>query len=504
MFMSSTIGHPYMSNHIMSADSYKFSHFYQDPPNTTFKQSYVTARGMPTSFAGIQQSVVSFGISAFVQEYMTKQINFNQVERSRRFAERHGVPFNEAGWKRIVNKHNGYLPIQIRALKEGTLVLPNVAQVVVQNTDPELPWLSSYVETEVLRSIWYPTTVATLSNAAKKMIYKAFLKTSDVETADAQIDFKLHDFGQRGASSLESAGLGGMAHLVNFKGTDTTAGILAVESYYDTEFQMPGFSVPAMEHSTVTVWGRENEADAYANMLRKSPPGIVSFVSDSYDIYEACRSIWGEQLRQEVIDSGKTVVIRPDSGDPVTVVLNVLTILGEKFGFTVNRKGFRVLNNVRVLQGDGIDLTMIGKICTAMINAGWAIDNIVFGMGGALLQGVTRDTLKYAMKCNAAIVNGELVEVFKDPITDSGKRSFRGPISVIGDGALVNHRDEQWTAHMQENLAWGLTAPYEPNDDVMETVYFNGDFAHGSIKNFNEIRERAWKEPRQYLIDHIK
>ena len=255
------------------------------------------------------------------------------------------------------------------------------------------------------------------------------------------IDFKLHDFGARGVSSLESAALGGMAHLINFMGTDTVSGIMGAMEYYDAD--VCGLSIPAMEHSTVTSWGRPNEAAAYRNMLQKyaKPGSLVAFVSDSYDIFNACDKIWGEELKQEVIDSGATVVVRPDSGDPVDVVITCLRILDKHFGHTVNDKGFKVLNNVRIIQGDGINHEMIRAILTIMHMNGYSSDNIAFGQGGALLQMVNRDTLQFAMKWSAAFIKGHWVDVYKDPITSSMKKSKKGRLMLnMVDGKYVTRR----------------------------------------------------------------
>ncbi len=192
------------------------------------------------------------------------------------------------------------------------------------------------------------------------------------------------------------------------------------------------FSIPAMEHSTVTSWGRDRELDSYRNMLKQygKPGSILACVIDSYDVFNAAEKLWGEDIRQEVIDSGATVVIRPDSGDPTEVCLRLVDILGKKFGFTTNDKGFDVLNHVRIIQGDGINEESINSILTAFTESMWSADNIAFGMGGQLLQGVNRDTQKFAMKCSAVEIDGEWKNVRKEPITDMGKLSKAGRVTL--------------------------------------------------------------------------
>jgi nicotinamide phosphoribosyltransferase len=297
------------------------------------------------------------------------------------------------------------------------------------------------------------------------------------------LPFKLHDFGARGVSSLESAGLGGAAHLVNFMGTDTVAGVLTARAYYHEP--MAGFSIPAAEHSTITSWGREREVDAYANMLRQfaKPGSLVAVVSDSYDIYTAIREYWGTTLRQQVIDSGATVVIRPDSGDPVEVVHQCLELLDEAFGSTVNGKGYKVLNHVRLIQGDGVDPDSIRAILERITEAGYATDNIAFGMGGGLLQKLNRDTQKFALKCSAARVDGQWIDVYKDPVTDAGKTSQRGRLTLLrhveyGSVKTVPIPEDATSAEdMRLPIGWA---------HAMETVWENGEFV--CDWTFSEVR----------------
>lgn len=404
-------------NIILSADSYKYSQFNQYPEGTQFVHSYIESRG------GEYDNIVFLGTQAFLREYLSKPITMADIDEAEAILNAHGEPFNRKGWEHILSDHAGFLPVAIYALDEGTVTTPGTPLLTITNTDPKAYWLTSFLETVLLRAIWYPTTVASNSFASRKVILEYLEKTGDPST----IGFKLHDFGARGVSSFESCGLGGLAHLATGAlGTDNVSALIAARKYYDAN--MAGFSIPAMEHSTVTSWGRENEVESYHNMLRQygKPGAIFAAVSDSYDIYNAAGKLWGEELRQEVIDSGAVVVIRPDSGDPVLVNRKLIQILGEKFGYTVNAKGFKVLNNVRLIQGDGITTLSIRSILGALTADGWSADNIAFGQGGALLQQLNRDTCKFAMKCSAIRVNGEWRDVYKDPIGDSGKKSKRG------------------------------------------------------------------------------
>ena len=411
-------------NIILNTDSYKVSMFKQYPAGTTNVYSYIESRG------GRYDKTVFFGLQAFIKEYLLEPISQGDIDIADEILTAHGEPFNRAGWQYILDKHNGFLPVVIRAVPEGTVVPVKNVLATIENTDPECFWLTTWLETALLRAIWYPTTVATQSYTIRKVILDYLEKTGD----PSLIDFKLHDFGARGVSSFESAGLGGAAHLINFMGSDTITGVLYAREYYDAG--VSGFSIPAAEHSTITSWGRDGEVDAYRNMVTQfaRPGSIVAVVSDSYDVFNAASKLWGEELRQQVIDSGATVVIRPDSGDPELVCRKLVQILGDKFGYTTNAKGFKVLNNVRLIQGDGVNEHTIRMILGDFMVYGWSADNIAFGMGGALLQQLDRDTQKFAMKCSNVTVNGEDRDVVKDPITDPGKKSKAGRVNLWTSG----------------------------------------------------------------------
>ena len=425
-------------NLILNTDSYKVSMFKQYPAGTTGVYSYIESRG------GRYDRTVFFGLQAFIKEYLLEPITQADIDVAEELLTAHGEPFNRSGWQYILDKHRGYLPVVIRAVPEGSVVPVRNVLATIENTDPECFWLTTWLETALLRAVWYGTTVATQSYTIKQVILDYLERTGDPTT----IDFKLHDFGARGVSSLESAGIGSAAHLVNFMGTDTITGVLFAREFYNAG--IAGFSIPAAEHSTITSWGRDGEVKAYENMVKQfgRAGSILAVVSDSYDIYNAASKLWGEDLRQRVIDSGATVVIRPDSGDPVEVNRRLVEILGEKFGYTTNAKGFKVLNNVRLIQGDGINELTVRSILGAFMAMGWSADNIAFGMGGALLQIVDRDTQKFAMKCSAAEVNGKWIDVVKDPVTDSGKKSKAGRVTLWtnGTGEYVSSVDEpkQW------------------------------------------------------------
>jgi nicotinamide phosphoribosyltransferase len=458
-------------NIILNTDSYKVSMFKQYPAGTTGVYSYIESRG------GRYDRTVFFGLQAFIKEYLLEPITQADIDIAEEILTAHGEPFNRAGWQYILDQHGGYLPVVIRAVPEGTVVPVRNVLATIENTDPECFWLTTWLETALLRAVWYGTTVSTQSWKIKQVILDALEKTGDPTT----IDFKLHDFGARGVSSMESAGIGGAAHLVNFMGTDTITGVLFAREYYGAG--VAGFSIPAAEHSTITSWGRDREVKAYENMLRQfaKPGSIVAVVSDSYDIYNAVENHWGGQLRDMVVASGATVVIRPDSGDPVAVNQKLVQLLGEKFGYTVNAKGFKVLNNVRLIQGDGINELTVRSILGAFMAMGWSADNIAFGMGGALLQIVDRDTQRFAMKASSAKINGEWVDVVKDPITDQGKKSKAGRVTLWRSGGEFVSAVEQPKGWHDKGI--GDFA------DALEEVYRDGRLVKETT--FEEVRVRA-------------
>lgn len=460
----------------LNTDSYKISMPKQYPANTEGVFSYIEARG------GKYPNTLFFGLQAYVKEYLMKPFTLEQIEFADKFYKIHGEPFDKDAWVSMFNKYGGYMPVRIRALKEGTILPVSNCLVTVENIDPEFWWATTHLETSLLRAIWYGTTVATQSWTIKNIIRSYLEKTGDV----AGLDFKLHDFGARGVSSNESAALGDMAHLVNFLGTDTVVGPIAAMEYYNAD--VSGFSIPAAEHSTITSWTRDGEIDAYRNMIRQfgGPGKMFAVVSDSYDIYEACR-MWAGPLKQEVLDSGATLIVRPDSGLPSEVVLKCTEILAEGYGFTINDKGYKVLNTVRVIQGDGINEHSISEILEVLGMRGWSADNVAFGMGGALLQGINRDTCEFAMKCSAAKVDGEWVDVYKQPKTDSAKNSKRGRLTVVEkDGKIKTIRLSEFADWY--GLGW---------NDIMDNVYVAGKLLRD--ETFEEVRAMA----RSYTQDYI-
>jgi nicotinamide phosphoribosyltransferase len=458
-------------NPLLFTDSYKTSHFRQYPPGTKRVYSYFESRGSDPKFGFAQ--VVFFGLQYFLKLISGRFFTAEHVDRAEARCRSHfgdDRNFHRAGWEHILARHGGRLPVRIKAVPEGTVVPTHQCLMTIENTDPACYWLTNWLET-MLVQVWYPTTVATQSREMKRTLLHYLAETGD----PAGIDFKLHDFGCRGVSSLETAGLGGAAHLVNFQGSDTLPALeLLAETYGEP---CGGFSIPASEHSTITSWGESHELDAMRNMLDRYPAGTLACVSDSFDIFRACGDYWGGALRDRVLGRDGTLVIRPDSGDPATVLCRVLDILGEKFPTVVNAKGYKVLDShVRLIQGDGIDFQTIGPILEAVTRHGWSADNLAFGSGGGLLQKLNRDTLKFAFKCALVLVGDLEREVYKRPITDQGKKSKSGRFKLVRRAGPAGP-------------SYATVKESDPGTDELRVVFENGELV--APTTLAEIRRRA-------------
>ncbi len=457
-----------MTNLLLKTDSYKLSMFKQYPPETTRIYSYIEARG------GAFEDSVFFGLQPYLQELSSFRVTQEYIDEAEQVANEHGLPFNREGWEYILTQHKGKLPVVIKAAPEGSVIPIKNVLLTIENTDDKCFWLTTYLETALLRAVWYPTTVASLSHHVRKTLLPYVEKTGTLD----HLDFMLHDFGARGVSSYESAMVGGSAHLIPFRGTDNLGTIKYIKDHYNGSNFSYGFSIPAAEHSTVTSWQRGGELHAYRNMLTQFKDGPVSIVVDSYNMYNAIENLLCGELIGLIKTHPKGVVVRVDSGDPKQVVIDALNILADKLGVTTNEKGYKVINNAKVLQGDGIDANDIKIITEAIVNLGYSTDNILYGMGGGLLQKVNRDTMKFAMKCSAAKVEGEWIKVKKEPITDLGKSSKSGRVTL--------YKKSFGNDYLPDNPTWFSGVEDWPQSALVEV------FRDGELKkeySFEEVRE---------------
>lgn len=465
-----------VDNLILWTDSYKFSHWQDLVPETEIVSSYFEARP-----GAMFPETLWVGLQPIIERLVGSVVTQSDVEEAAALAAIHfgnDKIFNRAGWEYIVDKLDGKLPIEIRAVPEGTRVPVGNVLMQVRNTDPNVPWLTQAMES-YLTHVWYPSTVATLSRNVKDDILRA-LELSGTPEA---IDFKLQDFGFRGATCTEAAAIGGLGHLVNFMGTDTLVAMaLAVDSY-GASLDGLAYSVVATEHSIMTQLGREGEHVIVERLLDLHDSGILSVVADSYDVYGFAYNM-GTIWKDQILGRDGVFVMRPDSitpehKTPQALVVALLDILEEGFGTTVNDKGFKVLPpQVRILWGDGIDRDGINLIMDAMLLNEWSVDNMAcFGMGGGLLQKVNRDTQRNAFKCSSHFrKDGEWHDIMKDPL-DASKVSKAGVLKLViddlGDFQTVRVDDVSWCNF----------------EDEMVVVFRNGHMMNTTT--FDEVRARS-------------
>ena len=453
---------------VFMSDGYKYTHWNQYPQGTTNVHSYLESRG------GKFPATAFFGLQGLLKEHLVGPVLTSDAifEATPFFQDYFGGRkiFNEYGWFRMLEKHGGRLPVSIKAVLEGTVVETRNVLMTVENTDEEFPWLTNFLES-ILLHVWYPTTVCTLS----REIRKVFLKNLALSGGDpAGVSFMLNDFGFRGVSSVESAQAGGAAHLVNFLGTDNVQGIRYAMKMYGAP--MCGGSIPATEHSVMTIQGREGEAAQVDRLLEQNPTGLVACVGDSYNMFEFIDKILKDR-KEQILDRDGVFIVRPDSGDPVQMSVEVLTKLASLFGYIKNREGFVVLPpQVRAIYGDGINYDSICNIQEAVMSAGFAVENLAFGMGGALLQQVDRDTQKFATKASEATIGGKRYDVYKNPVTDPVKRSKRGRMKLVR--AMGTHGEYHTTVSLSEE-----------GEDRLVEVFRDGELLVD--QTFDEVKERA-------------
>lgn len=462
---------------ILKTDSYKLNHWNQYPAGTEYVYSYFESRN-----GAMFDETPLFGLQAILKKYLVGVVVTKEdIDDAEKLAEAHfgsKAFFNRKGWEHILNKHGGKLPLRIKAVPEGTPVTKSNILMSVENTDPKCGWLTNYVES-ILTHVWYPSTVAALSRHTKRMIKGYLEQTSDNLGG---LNFMLHDFGYRGVSSDESSEFGGAAHLINFLGTDTVPAIKFLNRYYGAEYKDIAYSVAATEHSIMTALGRNGEVDVVEKLLKEYPKGILSVVSDSYDIYNFVENIVCKIFKNDILNRDGIFVIRPDSVSPIHPtpegqMVWIAQTLANNLGYTMNSKGYMVINpKVRILWGDGIDIKGIEKILEALKNAGFSAENVAtFGMGGGLLQKVNRDTQRFAFKSSAQCRNGNWYDVYKEP-KDLSKISKKGK--------LVLHKTKNGYATLNEKDMFANEHP-----DVLQTVFENGEL----VKEYTlaEVRENA-------------
>lgn len=470
-------------NSLLATDVYKLGHMEFYPEGTTEIYSYLIARS-----AKKFDAVLWFGLQAFIKGLLLEPITRAHVDEFlmyRKMILGSNPPGVEKKIRALADL--GYWPVSIKAAPEGSVIGVRNVLMTIRNTHPDFAWAVGFLESYLLK-VWNTTTVATSSLGFRRLFERYAEETS---SAPGMVPFQVHDFGYRGCSSEETAALSGMAHLVSFLGTDTVLAVKAARELYGAS-EPVGLSVPATEHSVMCAFGREHEIDAFRRMLAQNPSGIVSIVSDTYHLWNVLTN-FAPKLKDEIMARDGKVVFRPDSGEPKLILCGdpaaqpgspahkgVIRLLDEVFGSTVNQKGYRELSpKVGVIYGDGMYFARIADILGTVKEMGYATTNLVIGVGGILLQQHNRDDLGFAIKATFAVVNGEERELFKDPVTDPGKRSHKGLMRLdrVSDGTYVT------TDRVSEA---------EEKQGLLQEVYRDGKIL--KTWTFDEVRARVRKE----------
>lgn len=466
-------------------DSYKVGHWNMYPENMTHMFSYLESR---KGSKELGDSIVVFG-TRYYMEMLQDSLDDLKSEDSVydnffKLAEAHGEIPNKEGWEDLFNSYicKGMLPIKIKALPEGIIVKPGTMVMSIENTDERFPWLVNYLETWLM-NIWYPMTVASKSYSVRKLLENHYVRTGcDV----SGIDFSYHNFGSRSSVCSEAAVIGGMAHLTCFSGTDNFESIPMVQSLYDTVNGVIGYSIPATEHSVMCSWGKDNEFDCVENYLEKhknSP--IIACVADTYNVFNFVNVVTNGKFKEKIESEDYPIfVIRPDSGEPISVLRRIINIMEKnQVLYSTNDKGFKVWNKYRIIWGDGITPKNIDNILSAMSDLGYAASNFAFGSGGDLMQNVSRDTFGFALKASAVKYSGsdDWIGISKNPVTDSGKKSKEGKLMTI------KWTDPKWHVNKAGDGLCIQTikeSDFDPelHEDAMEVIFdgsnkmVNGEF----------------------------
>lgn len=470
-------------NLLLMTDVYKLGHMRMYPKGTTKVYSYLCARSTKK-----EQQALFFGLQPYLK-LLERGITKDDAEE---FMSYYTEILGATPPADIADKINslvklGHIPLEIKAVPEGTVLDNRNVLATVTNTHPEFHWVVGFFESLLLK-VWNTTSVATLSHKFKRVASKFTKETSD---SDFLLPFLVHDFGYRGVSSEQTAELSGAAHLVNFCGTDTVPAVKFLKENYGAT-GLVGASVPASEHSIHCSFGptAQDELDYVNNMMDLNPTGIVSVVSDAYD-YWRMLTVTLPTLKDKILNRDGKFVVRPDSGDPKKILCGdpdaspgtpehkgTFRLLEETFGATVNSKGFKELNpKIGVIYGDGMYFARYVDILETMKQMGFANTNLVIGIGGLLLQQHNRDDLGFAFKATYAEINGVATELFKDPITDSGKKSHKGLMQLI--------RNLDGSFHTVDQVTWDIAN----NETELKTVFLNGKV----VKEYtlDEIRKRS-------------
>jgi nicotinamide phosphoribosyltransferase len=504
-------------NPLLFVDSYKLHHFWMYPKEMSKLYSNLTCR--KSRLPNVNHAV-SFGWQAFVKEYLIDRFDHNFFARPwKQVYDEYQQEYPLKDINHIKELHTlGYLPIKMKALPEGTLCPIKVPMMTITNTNPRFAWLVNYLETLISCCIWQPITSATIAHEYNKLLTKHAIKTT------GSPDFVIwqgHDFSMRGLSSPESAITSGMGHLLSFNGSDTVPASYGARRYYGASGIL-GASVPATEHSVMCMGTKEGEIETFKRLLATYPTGVLSIVSDTWDLWYVITEIL-PAIKDLVLARDGKLVLRPDSGDPVDIIcgrkhlyrdggwwsqdnehqikheeaMGVVELLWDIFGGKVNEYGYKELDDhIGSIYGDSITLERADAICERLSTKGFASTNVVFGVGSFTYQYNTRDTLGIAIKATyGELTHGtpgvsshgaiERREIFKDPITDDGtKKSLKGLIMVYEEDGIIKAKDQ--------------CTDEEASQGLLRTIFLNGDLT--VEEDFNTVRDRLKTQHTQPIL----
>lgn len=482
---------------VLLKDGYKVGHKFQYPEGTTLVYSNLTPR---KSRNEDMQEIIFFGLQYFIKEYLIRQFDealFNTPKKEVMAAYKRRMDNylgkDSISYDHIAALHDlGYLPLEIKALPEGTLAPMRIPVFTIKNTVPEFFWLTNMLETLLSAIIWKPCTSATTAFQYLRTFTRFANET--VGNDESFIPWQGHDFSFRGMSGIEDAVMSGAGHLLSFAGTDTIPAIDFLEIYYnaDCEQELIGGSVPATEHSVMCMGTQGDEIGTFERLITEIyPQGIVSIVSDTWDFWKVITEFL-PQLKDKILARNGKVVIRPDSGDPVKIIVGdedaipdspeykgAIACMWETFGGTITDKGFKLLDShVGLIYGDSITLERQQAILEGLKRKGFASYNVVLGIGSYTYEYVTRDTFGFAMKATYGEVNGTGRDIFKDPKTDDGtKKSAKGLMQVYKN-------EMTGKLELKDQCTWD-----EENEGELKTVFKDGKLIVDW--HLDEIRERV-------------
>jgi nicotinamide phosphoribosyltransferase len=485
-------------NPLLLTDGYKTSHNKQYPEGTTLVYSNFTPRSNKYAPKGCNEVVV-FGTQMvmmqlhemFQKDFFDKPKDEVCREMKQELSMYLGTDYDVSHFERLHDL--GYLPINVKSLPEGTKAPIKVPVLTIYNTHPDFYWVTNYLETILSNLLWKPMTSATIAHQYRKVLTEWMLKTD--KSNHQFIDWQGHDFSMRGMDSVEAVISSGLGHLTSFWGTDSLPTIYGARKYYGAEGFFCG-SVPATEHSVMCAGGKEDEIETFRRLLKTYPSGILSVVSDTWDLWKVCTE-HVVTLKEEIMSREGKLVIRPDSGDPVDILCGtqrmvddacnksperhgVIELLWGVFGGTINEQGYKVLDpHIGAIYGDSITIDRANEICERLEAKGFASTNVVLGIGSFTYQYNTRDTFGFAMKATYVEVNGEGREIFKDPITDDGtKKSATGLLCVT--------LNEEKEIYLVDKVNWETES-----EGLLQTIYQDGEFFNTTT--LTEIRKRLKK-----------